>query len=105
MWLEPIDLGHLPNVWFDSSALPAYLPDEDWPYPSAERYLRLAIERIGPDKVMWGSDAPGLLLHASYPRLVELAALHTRSLSPREREMVLGRNALRVYGGEAVRPV
>jgi predicted TIM-barrel fold metal-dependent hydrolase len=102
LWREQIDVGRLPNVWFDSAALPAYLADEGYPYPSAERYLQLAIERIGPDKVMWGSDAPGLLCHATYPTLVELAGLHTRFLSPGDRAMVLGGNALRVYGGESV---
>jgi len=104
LWLEQIDLGRLPNVWFDSSALPAYVADEDYPYPGAERYLRLAIERIGPDKVMWGSDAPGLLLHATYPRLVKLGELHTQFLSSSEQAMVLGGNALRVYRGQAVDP-
>jgi predicted TIM-barrel fold metal-dependent hydrolase len=98
LWLEQIDLGRLPNVWFDSAALPAYLPDEGYPYPSAERYLHLAIDRIGPAKVMWGSDLPGLLAHATYPQLVKLARLHTQFLSPREQAMVLGGNASQVYG-------
>ena len=31
LWQEQIDLGQLPNVWFDTAALPAYLPDEEFP--------------------------------------------------------------------------
>jgi predicted TIM-barrel fold metal-dependent hydrolase len=100
MWREQINLGRLPNVWFDTAALPAYLPDEDYPYPSAERYLRLAIERIGPAKVMWGTDQPGLLHHLNYPQLVKLAKLHTQFLSSDEQAMVLGENAMRVYGDD-----
>ena len=98
LWQEQIDLGQLPNVWFDTAALPAYLPDEDFPYPTAERYLHLALERIGPSKILWGTDLPGLLRHLNYPQLVKLAKLHTQSLSPDEQAMILGENAMRVYG-------
>ena len=98
LWQEQIDLGQLPNVWFDTAALPAYLPDEDFPYPTAERYLHLALERIEPSKILWGTDLPGLLRHLNYPQLVKLAKLHTQSLSPDEQAMILGENAMRVYG-------
>lgn len=61
-WTEQIDLGKLDNVWFGTSSLPVYVYHEGHPYPSAQRYLRMAIERIGPAHIMWGSDAPGTLL-------------------------------------------
>ena len=98
LWWDQIDLGLLPNVWFDTAALPAYLPDEDFPYPTAKRYLHLALERIGPSKILWGTDLPGLLRHLNYPQLVKLAELHTQSLSPNTQAMILGKNAMRVYG-------
>jgi predicted TIM-barrel fold metal-dependent hydrolase len=106
LWLEQIELGKLPNVWFDTASLPAYLSHEGYPFPSAERYLRLAIDRISPARVMWGSDLPGLLAYATYPQLVKLARLpvlavrpgHTQFLSPHEQAMVLGGNASQVYG-------
>ncbi len=98
LWWDQIDLGLLPNVWFDTAALPAYLPDEDFPYPTAERYLHLAVDRIGASKILWGTDLPGLLRHLNYPQLVRLAELHTQSLSPNAQAMILGRNAMRVYG-------
>ena len=100
LWQEQINLGQLPNVWFDTAALPAYLPDEDFPYPTAERYLHLALEHIGPSKILWGTDLPGLLRHLNYPQLVRLAKLHTQSLSSDEQAMILGENALRVYGAD-----
>ena len=97
LWQEQIDLGQLPNVWFDTAALPAYLPDEDFPYPAAEQYLHLAIERIGPSKILWGTDLPGLLQHLNYPQLVRLAKLHTQALASDAQAMILGENARRVY--------
>jgi L-fuconolactonase len=97
LWREQIALGRLPNIWFDSAALPAYLPGETFPYPGAGRYLQLALEEIGPAKILWGTDLPGLLGHATYRQLLQLGRLHTQSLSPEEQAMVLGKNALRVY--------
>jgi predicted TIM-barrel fold metal-dependent hydrolase len=97
-WLDQIVLGQLPNVWFDTAALPAYLPDEDFPYPGAARYLQLAFDLIGPAKILWGTDLPGLLSHATYPQLLKLGRLHTQSLTASEQALVLGGNALRVFG-------
>ena len=98
LWKQQIDLGRLRNVWFDCASLIAYVHEEGFPFPSAERYLRLAIERIGAHKVMWGSDQPGTLVHATYRQYVTLARLHTRFLSPRDQALVLGETALQVYG-------
>lgn len=97
LWDEQIELGQLPNIWFDNAALPGYYPDEAYPFPTAARYLQTAIERIGPEKVMWGTDMPGLLLQATYPQLVSMAHLHTRFLSPAQQELFFWRNAQSVY--------
>lgn len=97
LWCAQVDLGRLPNVWFDCAALPAYVAAEGCPFPSAGRYLRAAVERIGAHKVLWGTDLPGMLVHATYPQLLRLAREHTGYLSERERALVLGENALRVF--------
>ena len=97
-WQEQVDLGLLPNVWFDIASLVAFVAGEGYPYPTVERYLRLAVGRIGASKLMWGSDQPGTLLHATYPQHLALARLHTQFLSPDEQAGVLGENALEVFG-------
>ncbi len=98
LWEEQVDLGLLPNVWFDCASLVAFVSEEGYPFPSAARYLRLGVERIGAHKVMWGTDQPGTLLHATYRQYVELAKLHTAFLSSRDQALVLGENAIHVYG-------
>lgn len=98
LWRDQVSLASLPNVWLDTAALPAYLPDEDFPYPAAARYLRLAVELVGAGKILWGSDQPGLLAHANYPQLVRLARLHTAFLSPDDQALILGRNAAALFG-------
>jgi predicted TIM-barrel fold metal-dependent hydrolase len=97
-WQEQIDLGRLDNVWFDCASLATYCVEEGYPYPSVGQFLRRAIHRIGPAKVLWGSDVPGVLGQFTYPQLVELGSLHTGFLSGADRAMVLGRNALELYG-------
>jgi predicted TIM-barrel fold metal-dependent hydrolase len=96
-WEEQIDLGLLPNVWFDCASLPAYLPDEDYPYPTAATFLSLAVERIGWQKVFWGSDLPGLAGAMSYPQAVRLAKRHAEFLSSDEQAAFLGGTALQVF--------
>jgi predicted TIM-barrel fold metal-dependent hydrolase len=99
LWYEQIALGRLPNIWFDTAALPAYLPTETFPYPSAARYLQLALEMIGPAKILWGTDLPGLLGHATYRQLLQLGRLHTQHLAAQEQALILGGNALQVFAG------
>ena len=96
MWQEQIALGRLPNVWFDTASLPDW--EEDFPYPAAERFFRLAVEAVGPRKIMWGTDQPGTLKHQNYPAWLRLAQLHTGFLSADERALVLGGTARQVYG-------
>jgi predicted TIM-barrel fold metal-dependent hydrolase len=99
LWEQQIDLGRLfANVWFDKAALPVYSPQEAYPYPSAGRHLKAAIEHIGPAKVLWGTDLPGLLAHATYAQLLHFAEYHLQYLSESERRLVFGENAASVYG-------
>ncbi len=98
LWQEQIDLGRLPNVWFDTASLPAYAVGEDFPFPTAKKYLHMALDRIGPNKVMWGTDVPALWIYATYKQLAKLAVLHVRYLSASDQELVLARNAQQVFG-------
>lgn len=73
-----------PNLWLETSAMP---------YPEK---IRLAIERVGADRVLFGSDGPGCnpMLEVEKVRLLDL---------PRDVEaLVLGGNAARLLrlGGE-----
>ena len=97
-WREQVALGCNENVYLDTAALPAYLQDEGYPFPSAKRYLKTAVDIVGPDKILWGTDIPGLLTVATYPQLVRLAHEHTDFLSTRDQAKILGSNAQLVYG-------
>jgi predicted TIM-barrel fold metal-dependent hydrolase len=105
LWQEQVLLGRHPNVWLDLASLPAYAATagEEYPYPSAQRAIRRAVEMVGADTLLWGTDAPGLLGHATYPQLLQYLVRHCEFLSAADRTKLLGENAWHVYGtaGEA----
>ena len=99
LWQEQLRLATHPNLWFDLSALPAYASAiEDYPYPSAQACIRRAVEMVGVDKLMWGTDAPGLLGVATYPQLLSYFVHRCDFLSEIDMKKILGENAWHVYG-------
>ncbi|MEE2709550.1 MAG: amidohydrolase family protein [Gemmatimonadota bacterium] len=98
LWHEQVALACNPNVYMDTAALPAYLQDEGYPFPSARRYIQNAVNVTGPDKILWGTDIPGLLTVATYRQLVRAAYEHTDFLSTGDQAKVLGGNAMKIYG-------
>lgn len=71
----------LPNVVLDTSAMP---------YPDM---IRRAVETIGPERVLFGSDGPGCV-----PAL-EIEKVRLVGLSPKDEVLVLGGNIKRILDG------
>jgi len=74
-----------PNTWLETSGMPMHTK------------IREAVERVGQDRVMYGSDAP---FH--HPR-VEIEKVRVSGLPPDLVERVLGENARRLFLGEGDR--
>jgi predicted TIM-barrel fold metal-dependent hydrolase len=106
LWQEQVELGRLPNVWFDCAALPAYTSPttgvgaaaEGFPFATVARYLLQAVDRIGPAKILWGTDLPSLFAHATYRQLLDFARRPLSGLPPADLDLILGGNAAHVYG-------
>lgn len=84
------------NIYFDISAVPWNVYPEQYPYPTARAYLKLAKELVGADHLLWGSDVPCPLTRDSYRHLWDYfrdAGIFTES----ELDGVYYENALRVY--------
>lgn len=71
---------------------------EDWTEQQLLRYAEVVLDAFGPDRVMFGSDWPVLLLRTDYGRIVRLVESLVAALSPVEREAVFGGTAQRWYG-------
>jgi predicted TIM-barrel fold metal-dependent hydrolase len=98
LWHDQLLLARDHQVWFDLAALPLYGLDPDYPYAAAREHIRLAVDMIGADRLMWGTDVPGLLSHATYQQLLDFVARHCDFLSQEDLEKVLSVNACQVYG-------
>ncbi|MBM2614492.1 amidohydrolase family protein [Actinoplanes sp. LDG1-06] len=61
-------------------------------------YARHVLDAFGPERVMFGSDWPVLLLRTGYDEVIGLAERVTAGLSPAERAGVFGGVAARWYG-------
>ena len=97
-WLEQIRLGTLPNVWFDLSALPYHVrEEEEYPFPSTKRYFDLARRIVGAEKLLWGTDIPWLLGTANYQQLVAHGRFLLADCTEKERDMMFAGNAWDVY--------
>ncbi|MEW6749755.1 MAG: amidohydrolase family protein [Candidatus Latescibacterota bacterium] len=96
-WVAQVRLGQLASVYFDTATLPVFFRDQGDPFPGCREVLRRAVDLVGPEKVLWGTDAPGALTLCPYERYAELARLHTDFLPPAQQEQILSANARRVY--------
>lgn len=74
-----------------------------WTVSQLARYADLVFDIFGPDRVMWGSDWPVVLLASDYDGWLETTTTLLAGLSANERAAVMGGTAQRFYGlsGEA----
>jgi predicted TIM-barrel fold metal-dependent hydrolase len=84
------------NVWFTLAALANSVMPEDYPYPSAIRYIELAKKIVGSRRMLWGSDIPLTLNGAGYKEL-RLYVADSGLFTDTELEAVYGKNARQVY--------
>jgi len=96
-WKEMIALGENPNVWIDIASLPALFGDYEYPYPEAQRYLKMVYETLGSTRLLWGSDIPGILSQITYRQCLDLVKRNCSFLSPEEKENILGENAKKLF--------
>lgn len=84
------------NIWFDLAAVPFNVKPENYPYPTGQKYIVMAKEIVGADKLIWGTDVPSVLVHDTYE---ELLGFVTESGIFTEEELagVLYDNAIRAY--------
>jgi len=96
-WREQVLLARHSNVWLDLSALPHHLPEGDYPFCGIDVFVRKAVDLVGADRLLWGSDAPGMLWMLTYQQMLDVIGIHCRSLTDEQLRLILGENALRAY--------
>lgn len=95
-WQEAALLGRHPQVWLDLASLQHHHgPDHDYPFPQVQQLVRWAVEQVGAERLMWGTDYPGALNWATYRQWVALIQRHCGFLSAAQKESLLGGAAQR----------
>ena len=84
------------NVYFDLAALPHNIRPEEFPYETAQRYVKSAGEIVGFDKILFGSDAPSTLKEDSYQHLIGFIS-ESNLLGTEEKRLILHDNAMRLF--------
>lgn len=95
-------LNYNQNVYFDCSGIPmlATRAGECYPWPLMTDVLKLAKAEGAIDRVMWGSDAPTVLVACTYRQHVDCVVDYCDFLTDDELEDLLGRTADKVWFGK-----
>jgi hypothetical protein len=91
-----------PNVRFDIAGLPnatAFMGkgEEEYPYPRMQEVIKVACEKAGPDRIMWGSDYPSVLLSCTYKQAINIVTEHCDFLSKVEKSKIMAENAKKFF--------
>ncbi|MHC1772989.1 MAG: amidohydrolase family protein [Flexilinea sp.] len=68
---ESLKKLNVENVWFDLAAVPWNTKPAQYPYATGIDYIALAKEIVGHKKLIWGSDAPSVMISDSYKQLCD----------------------------------
>lgn len=96
-WEDQIKLALNDNVMIESGGITWLFNKEFYPFNGAVRAIREAIDMVGADKLMWGSDYPRTITAITYKMSYDFI-LKTNDLTGREKRLFLGENAEKFYG-------
>ena len=96
-WRRQIALAQNEQVRVEMGGITWLYNAEFYPFPSAIRAIREAIDIAGADKLMWGSDYPRTITAITY-RMSYDFILKSSDLSDSDKRLILGENAYQFYG-------
>jgi L-fuconolactonase len=97
-WRENLtELARRENVFCKLSGLVTEASWQSWTEADLDPYLQIALTAFGPERVIFGSDWPVILLGSSYKRWVDVVQRSISHLSEYEQERIFGKTATEVY--------
>lgn len=95
-WQKQIELARHKNVFIESGGITWLFNSEFYPYPSAVKTIKQAIDICGEDKLMWGSDYPRTMVEITYKMSFDFI-IKSRELTEAFKEKFLYENAKEFY--------
>ena len=96
-WEDQIRLAQNKNVMIESGGITWLFNSEFYPFDGAVKAIRQAIDMVGADKLMWGSDYPRTITAITY-RMSYDFVIKSSMLTDEEKRLFLADNAKRFYG-------
>ncbi|MGN0516151.1 amidohydrolase family protein, partial [Eubacterium sp.] len=96
-WTEQIKLAQNKNVMIESGGITWLFNSEWYPYSSAVKAIKEAVDICGIDKLMWGSDYPRTMVEITYKMSFDFI-LKSKELTQAEKKKFLFDNAKTFYG-------
>lgn len=103
-WTEQIKLARYKNVYIESGGITWLFNYEFYPYPTAIKAIREAIDICGIDKLMWGSDYPRTMVEITYKMSYDFIT-KSKELTDNEKKKFLFENAKAFYGFDNLKPL
>ena len=93
--LQPVmDLAKYPNVYVK---LIPHKEQEPFPYRDTHDCFKRIYDLLGPQRLMWGTNFPGVERETGYAPCVEMFRDHIDWLSEVDKEWIFGKTALQLY--------
>ena len=100
-WRRDIqELARREHVYCKISGMVTEADWGEWTPEDLKPYFETVLEAFGPQRLMFGSDWPVLLLAADYGTWVEVMSEMIAPLSSTEQTYIMGRTAIEAYGLE-----
>jgi len=96
-WKDQIRFALNDNVMIESGGITWLFNSEFYPFKGAVKAIREAIDMVGADKLMWGSDYPRTITAITYKMSYDFVC-KTNELTDEEKRKFLGENAVGFYG-------
>jgi L-fuconolactonase len=91
-------LADFPNVYVKVSGQ-YYYSKRPYPFDDCRDLVRAVYDRFGAQRLIWGSDFPHVLLKSGYSRTLHLPDRAYEFISPSDRALLFGENAVRLFWG------
>ena len=97
LWREQMHLAKNSNVYLDLAVLPSCISFEDYPYPKTRNFIYEVLENVGAEKIIFGSDMPGLLNYVTYPKFINFFKKYCDFLTKNDLDKIMGKTAFELF--------